>query len=67
MADYKRLYFHLFAKVADVIEEYNNMPKYEKIVKKLIKAELETEDMYMRMPDDPEDLEKERESDDWEE
>ena len=67
MADYKRLYFHLFAKVSDVIEEYNNMPKYEKIVKKLIKAELETEDMYMRMPDDPEDLEKERESDDWEE
>ncbi len=48
--DFRRLYFHLFGRVADVIEEYDSMPTYEKIVKKLKQIELEIEDMYMDMP-----------------
>ena len=59
MIDYKKLYFHLFGKVADVIEEYENVDNCQAIVKKLIDNELETEDMYMDMPSDEDEAEDE--------
>ena len=49
MNHYKELYFTLFGLVADVIEEYQNIKKYESIVNKLIDIELKTEEMYMDM------------------
>ncbi len=62
MADYKKLYYYLYAKVADVIEENKDTKKYEPIVKKLIDIELETEDMYMDMPDDEDEV---TDDEDW--
>ncbi|MBO5408856.1 MAG: hypothetical protein J6A61_05635 [Clostridia bacterium] len=59
MIDYKKLYFHLFGKVADVIEKYENIEKYQPIIKELIAAQLETEDMYMDMPSDEDEVEDE--------
>ena len=56
MTDYKKLYFHLFAKVADVIEEYEKTKSYQPIVKKLIEIEQETEEMYMDMPSDEDEI-----------
>ncbi|MBO5408366.1 MAG: hypothetical protein J6A61_03050 [Clostridia bacterium] len=49
MNHYKKLYFTLFGLVADVIEEYQNIKKYEPLVNKLIDIELKTEEMYMDM------------------
>ena len=57
MIDYKRLYFHLFGKVADVIEDYNDIKTAEPLIQKLIEIELETEDMYMDMPSDEDEVE----------
>ncbi|MBQ7792504.1 MAG: hypothetical protein IJ367_03315 [Clostridia bacterium] len=54
MEDFRSLYFHLFAKVAAVIEEYEGNAKYAKVIEKLIAIEQEVEEMYMDMssPDD---------------
>ena len=57
MIDYKRLYFHLFGKVADVIEDYKDIKTAEPLIQKLIEIELETEDMYMDMPSDEDEVE----------
>ncbi len=56
MADDRKLYFYLFSKVADVIEAYDSQPAYESIVKDLIQLERETEELYMDMPDDEDEV-----------
>ncbi len=56
MEDFKKLYFHLFGRVADVIEEYDKNLIYREIVAKLKEIELETEDMYMDMPSDEDEV-----------
>ena len=50
MEDFRKLYFHLFGRIADVIEEYDNNLAYKDIVTKLKEIELETEELYMDMP-----------------
>ncbi len=56
MEDFRKLYFHLFGKVADVIEEYENIPAYKEIVNKLIVIEQETEELYMDMPSEDDEV-----------
>lgn len=56
MEDFKKLYFHLFGRVAEVIEEYDKNLLYREIVAKLKEIELETEDMYMDMPSDEDEV-----------
>ncbi len=56
MEDFRRLYFYLFGKVADVIEEYEDNPKHKEVVAKLIAIEQETEEMYMDMPSEDDEV-----------
>ena len=50
MQDFKKLYFYLFGRVADVIEEYEGVLEHKELIGKLIAIEQETEEMYMDMP-----------------
>ena len=59
MIDYKTLYFHLFGRIADVIEEYETTKEFQPLVKKLIQIELEVEDMYMDMPSEEDEVTEE--------
>ena len=65
MEEFKKLYFTLFSDVAYVIEEFQGNPIYEPIIKRLIEAELKTEEMYMDM-DIPSDEEEYIEDDEEE-
>ncbi len=56
MEDFRKLYFYLFGKVADVIEEYEDNPKHKEVVVKLIAIEQETEEMYMDMPSEDDEV-----------
>lgn len=59
MIDYKTLYFYLFGRIADVIEEYETTKEFQPLVKKLIQIELEAEDMYMDMPSEEDEVTEE--------
>jgi len=55
--DYKKMYFHIFNKITDVIEELeNNLCGIESVVEQLKQLQLEGEDMYIDTYDEfPED------------
>lgn len=56
MVDYRKLYFHLFGKVADVIEAYQQEKACEEIVNRLIAIEQETEELYLDMPSEEDEV-----------